>query len=255
LILPLQSDYRVSDSAALNTGTGGSNLVKSVGAVTNGTCTGIKTPGGEGTFYAGAITQAQNYLNYYHTAGVQDIMIILSDGDATACGLIPTTYSVQSLRGTLPSGAPFNCTKNQMTGTATSYTITNECGQAVTAASNAKSYVQSDGTSTIIYSISYGSETTGCYYDMSTLPNGSAYNPGFGTDNYTPCSTMANLATIPAGVTPGDTVNPYFFSVPNAAQSGGTVCTGAVPITQLDQVFTTIAGELSKARLVTNVVY
>ena len=31
-----------------------------------------------------------------------------------------------------------------------------------------------------------------------------------------------------------------------------TVCKGAVPITQLDQVFTTIAGDLESARLVPN---
>ena len=44
----------------------------------------MPTPGGEGTFYAGAIVAAQTYLTNNHTSHVQDIMILLSDGDATA---------------------------------------------------------------------------------------------------------------------------------------------------------------------------
>ena len=78
-ILGFQDNYRTSDTAKLNTS---SDLFKTVGAGTNN-C-GIPTPGGEGTFYAGVITAAQQYLETNHTNGIQDVMILLSDGDATA---------------------------------------------------------------------------------------------------------------------------------------------------------------------------
>ena len=79
LILPFQYDYRTSDTAGLNTS---SNLYKTVGAGT-GSC-GVPTPGGEGTFYAGAIYAARDYLYANHRTNVQDVMIILSDGNASA---------------------------------------------------------------------------------------------------------------------------------------------------------------------------
>ena len=227
LVLPFQTNYRTSDTAGLNTS---SNIVAAVGAVTDGSCDGIQTPGGEGTFYAGAITSAQNYLTYYHTSGVQDVMILLSDGDATSCGIVPSGYPGA---GGLPeSQYGFNCSKNQMAGSVTSYPITNECQQAVSAASTAKS----NGIQ--IYSISYGTETTGCLYDQSP----------YGNSSLTPCQTMANIASTPQ--------SKYFFSVPQTVNGKTTtVCSGAVPITQLDQVFTTIAGDLSGARLIPNAVF
>ena len=86
LVLPLQSDYRTSDLAsALNGGTSGSNLVKAVGAGV-GTCPGVTTPGGQGTFYAGAIAEAQSYLTSSGVArtNAQNVMILLSDGNAGA---------------------------------------------------------------------------------------------------------------------------------------------------------------------------
>ena len=50
LILPLQSDYRRSDTATtLNSGSSGSNLVKAVGAGV-GTCSGVGTPAAKGPF-------------------------------------------------------------------------------------------------------------------------------------------------------------------------------------------------------------
>ena len=243
LILPFQSDYRTSDSASLNLGTSGSNLLKAAGGVTNGSCTGITTPGGEGTFYAGAIYAAQDYLEANHASSVQDILILVSDGNATSCGYVPSGYPGA---GTMASG----CSKDQMGGNVPTnglplFTITNECQQAVTAASAVKSYKEPDGTYTQIYSVSYGSETSGCAYDQAP----------YGNSGLTPCMTMAQIATIPSGVTAGVTVNPFFFSVPNSTTKGGTICTGAEPVTQLSQVFTTIAGNLTSSRLIPNSIY
>jgi len=199
LVLPYQSDYRPSDTGGLSSG---SNLVNAVGG---GSCglPGIQTPGGEGTFYAGAIDAAQSYLTQtsvtrtgVKSSDVQNIMIFLSDGNA-------------------------NATNTQMGGKASSYPSSNECKQAVTRAGVAKA------AGTLIYSISYGSGTSGCSTDNPTM---------------TPCQTMEQMASTPTAQ--------YFFSVPNG--KGGTVCAGARSITNLNQVFTAIAGDLTTSRLVPN---
>jgi hypothetical protein len=213
LVLGFDNDYRLSDTSALNFS---SDLVKTVGAGTNN-C-GMPDPGGEGTFYAGAIVAAQTYLNNNHASNVQDIMILLSDGDATADsgqmgGNVKQTVSSSQIAGM--NGNLFAATK--------------ECTQAVNAADWAKGVKQSDGTSTWIYSISYGTESSGCTSG----------------DTITPCQTMAGIASLP--------LSQYFFSVPQTLNGKtSTVCSGAVPITQLDQVFTTIGEQLQTARLVPN---
>jgi len=200
LILPLQSDYRASATAALNSGVSGSNLVKSVGAG-QGSCPGVTTPGGEGTFYAGAITAAQDYLAANSRSGAQNVIILLSDGNASA-------------------------SPSQLGGSVTKYSTSAECQQAVTAATNAKN------AGTLIYSVSYGSETSGC-------------SSG---DTLTPCGTMLGIASLP--------LTQYFFSVPQTVSGKtSTVCDGAAPITEMNQVFTTIAGNLTSSRLVPNAVF
>jgi len=221
LVLGFQNNYRNSDTAALNWSSG---LVDAVGAGTN-SC-GVQTPGGEGTFYAGAIVAAQQYLSANHTKGIQDVMIILSDGNASANstqmgGLVKQTVSSSNISG--------------MNGNL--FSSTAECTQAVNAANWAKSQTNSDdSTTTKIYSISYGSETSGCTSGESVPAIG-------GNSANTPCATMAGISSSP--------LSQYFFSVP---QNGGTtVCSGAVPITQLSQVFTAIAGDLTSARLIPNV--
>jgi hypothetical protein len=216
LLLGFQNDYRTSDTAAVNFS---SSLIDAVGAGTDN-C-GIQTPGGEGTFYAGAIVAAQQYLTTNHTTNIQDIMILLSDGNASASstqmgGSVNQTVSSSKIAGM--SGSLFSATA--------------ECQQAVNAADWAKEYKQSDNTSTEIYSVSYGSETTGCTTG----------------DTITPCQTMSGISSLP--------LSQYFFSVPQTINGKtSTVCSGAVPITQLNQVFTTIAGDLTSSRLIPNSVF
>jgi len=207
LILPLQYNYRISDAttnpltATLNTG---ANIVKAVGGASG--CPGTAAPGGQGTFYAGAIYSAQSYLVSAARPNVQNVMILLSDGNAEASA-------------------------SQMAGTATKYPATNQCAQAVAAANAAKTAVPP----TLVYSVSYGSENSGCSTDSS----------------YTPCMTMAGIASSPS--------TEYFFSVPNNGKSGGTVCNSANdggftprPVTSLNAVFTAIVGDLTKVRLIPN---
>jgi len=213
MVLGFQNDYRTSDSAALNFS---SNLVQAVGGGTNN-C-GVQTPGGVETFYGGAIVAAQQYLTANHQSGVQDIMIFLSDGDANSThmgGSVKQTVSSTQIAG--------------MNGNL--FSSTGQCKQAVNAANWAKGVAQSDGTSTKIYSVSYGTETSGCDTDSSP--------------SMTPCQTMSGIASSP--------LTQYFFSVPQTV-SGKTSehCSGSVSITQLSQVFSTIAGDLESARLIPN---
>jgi len=94
LIIAPASDYRTSDTAAgLNAS---SNLVKTVDFADEG-CTptgsntiggyGLQDPGGEGTYYAGAISQAQaTFPTTGPAATIQKVIILLSDGAANATG-------------------------------------------------------------------------------------------------------------------------------------------------------------------------
>jgi hypothetical protein len=213
------NEFRTSDTSGLNTN---SPIFQSVNAGTTG-C-GIQTPGGEGTFYAGIIIAAQQYLAAYSKVGTQNVMIVLSDGDATADatqmgGSVKQTVTVADMTNGL-------------------FSASNECTQAINAATWAKSAAAAPAgiNPTEIYSISYGSETSGC-------------SAGEGL---TPCETMSALAT----PTAGSTDNPYFFSVPQTVKGvTSTVCTGAEPITQLSQVFTDIGDQFTTSRLIPNSVF
>lgn len=196
LILPLQDNFRTSDST-INTALASVPIVDAVGAGGNGTsCTGVQTALTEATFYAGVITQATNYLTSTTTnpranTG-QNVMILLSDGDSN------------------------NAT---MTGTATTWSASTGCTEAVTAANAARAL------GVEIYSVSYNSGSTGC---------------GSGDGGLTPCTTMQ-------GISSGQG---YFFSVPSS--NGGTVCSGAVADTSLDNVFFRIASLFTTSRLIPN---
>jgi Flp pilus assembly protein TadG len=240
LITPFLADYQAYDnSGVLKTS---SDIVIAAGGA-GGSCKGVGNPGGEGTFYAGAITAAQAFLTANHRANVQDVMILLSDGDAESCGEIPSgTYKGQLPNGNATKTPNITCTKNQMggtvdvAGTSSPYSIANECEQAVTAATAAKTTKQSDGLKTVIYSVSYGSESSGgCPYDQS--------GNGVGGDgNYsTPCSTMSAIASTPTST--------YFFSN-QPSGSGTTICPGARSNASLNTIFKMIAGDLLAARLV-----
>ena len=215
LILGFQNDYRNPAATTLNQG---SNLFKTVGAgVGSGrTACGAQTPGGEGTFYAGVIVAAQDYLTANARQGAKNVMIFLSDGDATA--------SASQMGGTtkqVGASASLGGMRNGL------FQPTAECTQAV----NAANYAKAAGT--LIYSISYGSANTGC---------------NTGGETYTsPCATMQAIASTPT--------QQFFYSVPRSAAGQGTVCPNAANITQLSQVFIDIGSKLKTSRLVPNVVF
>jgi Flp pilus assembly protein TadG len=215
-ILGFQSDYRTSDTAsALNTT---SNTVKAVGGKSG--CTGMSNPGGEGTYYAGALYAAQSALLAEQSAnpGSQNVIILLSDGDASASSSQMTTKAQSTPTGT-GSQATTWATNS---GTYPSYV--NECQQAVTAAAAIAA------TGTRVYSVAYGAAaTSGCSTDTGTYKNA-------------PCNAMKNIASSPA----------YFFSDYTATQNSGQCISASQPTTSLNQIFTQIAGSFTAARLIPN---
>ena len=123
----------------------------------------LTNKGGQGSYYADAITKGQATLNANAVTGYQNVLILLSDGAATA------------------------------TSSQSSFSTTKECTAAVTAAAAATT------AGTWVYSVAYGSPTTasssGCNGDISPCAamQQIASDPGkfFTTD------TTCNLATSP----------------------------------------------------------
>jgi hypothetical protein len=196
-IVSYSSDYRSSDTAtSLVTS---SDLVLSVGGKSG--CKGMQAEGGEGTYYAGAIYAAQASLvaEQANNPGSQNVIILISDGDASATSSAMTGASTTS--GTYPS-------------------TLQQCHQAVAAAQAATA------AGTRVYSVAYGSESSGCSTDK---------NP-----TITPCETMEGIASAPQ----------YFFSDYTQSGSGSTCVSAAQSTTNLDQIFTEIATDFTVARLI-----
>jgi Flp pilus assembly protein TadG len=204
------SDYRTSNSTkSLNPN---SSLVQAAGGVIGcGTMAPPNYDGVFGTYYAGVIYAAQSALVAQQAAnpGSANVLILLSDGDATA----PKTNGSNTVMG---SPATANGQYPSWVG---------ECGQAVVAAK----YATSQGT--LVYSVAYGSASTGCASDQ----NAGSY------PNITPCGTMSAMAS----------ATQYFYS--DYHQSGSTsTCVAGQPVTSLSGIFTAIAADLSTARLIPN---
>jgi hypothetical protein len=81
-VTSFSNDYKSTDS----TTTLQNDLAKATGYAGTG-CAGLQAPGGEGTYYAQVIRQAQADLvtQQAANAGTKNVLIILTDGDATAC--------------------------------------------------------------------------------------------------------------------------------------------------------------------------
>ncbi|HUB14588.1 MAG TPA: pilus assembly protein TadG-related protein [Acetobacteraceae bacterium] len=95
-------------------------------------CNGVYAIGGVGTYYAAAITQAQQTLQSLGQPNAQNVIILLSDGQANASA------------SNVPKGA-----------------ASNQCKQAVTAAQSATA------AGTWVYAVAYGASSSGCTTDTS----------------------------------------------------------------------------------------
>jgi hypothetical protein len=104
-IISSSDNYRASNSSS--TLSGSSQLANAAGYSGTGSCAGVKSKGGEGTYYAGVINAAQAALVATDTTGVcatqkcQNVIIFLSDGGA---GNASTLASMTANQITAPGG-------------------------------------------------------------------------------------------------------------------------------------------------------
>jgi hypothetical protein len=215
------TDYRTSDTSTSLTGS--SAIVDAVGGKSG--CSAISNPGGESTYYAGALYAAQGALlaeqaSLKSSNGItsQNAIIILSDGDAEAQQSNMVSSSSQTCS---------TCLVATSNGTYPSWK--DECNQAVTAAQTIS------GQGTRIYSIAYGSESSGCKTD---------------SPNITPCNTMREISSS-YWATPS--TDQYFYADSNQSGSGeDTSCNSNVnnTVTNLKDIFLAISNDLQNSRLV-----
>ena len=278
-IIPFNDTYKTNDSSSL---LATAALAEAVGYSGSG-CNGLSAPGGQGTYYAQIINAAQADLvqQQIKTPNSKNIMIILSDGDATACnlqanpadgGLTPANESncsgsqivaqncpgltstgvctsTTATSGTVacPSAQNGGCIGTPLNGTGTVTSNKNgyqstaypsalgQCGQAVEEAQLATA------AGTIVYTIGFGSETSGCATDAkfstaATNANGAeAWSKGG-----TPCNAIAAMASNP---------NTFFSDDSNG-------CSALTPananFSSLAQIFQAIVTGLTSPRLIPN---
>jgi adenosylcobinamide amidohydrolase len=206
-VTPYLSDYRASDSTStLNTA---SYAAIAVGGQSG--CSGMKAPGGDGTYYAGAIYAAQASLMAQQVAnpGTQNVIILISDGDASATQAKMATTSSQS---------------TSYAGSSGSYpSWNNQCAQAVTAAAAAKA------AGTKIYTIAYGATASGCSTD----------NPAI-----SPCNAMKSIASTPTNIY-------FYSDYQQSGGGTDTSCIGSADsTTNINQIFTDIGASFTVARLI-----
>ena len=226
-VTPFLSDYRAS--AAVSTLSTSSDLSMALGAgKKNGnTCPGMGAPGGDGTYYAGAIYAAQAALTaQFNSEGgtsanpiPQNIMIILSDGEANA------------------SSSKMNSSSNTYWNSSGYYpSAVDQCQQAVAAAA----YAKSQGT--LIYTVAYGSESTGCTTDTTGAPAAS-YLPaiaGVNEPNISPCDVMSQMAS----------GSSYFYSDYNQSGANSTCVSTGNSVSDLNGIFSDLAENFMGARLI-----
>lgn len=212
-------DYKTS-STTLNGGS--SNLVQAVDWKDGNSCTsgqyGIQDPGGEGTYYAGVITEALTDIEAITGARekMQSAIILLSDGAANSKWV---------------SGGPSK--GSQFTSATPSSYGQQECNQAITAAQTAAAWQNSANLNIWVYAVAYGAtKSTGdCSTDTSPT--------------ITPCTTLGGGETTAGGGTQGIASDANKFYSDNA---NGCVSQAHPTMTDLGQIFTNIANDFKTDR-------
>ena len=214
------SNYRSSDTATSISTTSALSMAIGAGVKNSNDCAGMAAPGGDGTYYAAVVYAAQAALTQQFTAEggnsavpiPQNIMIVLSDGEANAKASKMNTSSNAAWNnsGTYPSAL-------------------DQCQQAVEAAD----YAKSQGTT--VYAIGYGSESSGCTTDSTNMtPINQA--------NITPCQVMSEMASGPS----------YFYSDYNQSGSSSTCESTGTSVTAINDIFTAVLSDLLIVRLIPN---
>jgi Flp pilus assembly protein TadG len=256
-IVPFTNNYQTA-SGGLNTA---ANMVLAVGG---GGCSGMQAPGGEGTYYAQVIYYAQAALVAEAAINKNpNVMIILSDGDATACNTAQATTGGTSTTNTCHGSSQITSASGTLNGTGTSTSnagscTTNptyctgyhsyyypsalgECGQAVQAAQAASA------AGTTVYTIGYDSESSGCTtdanYSFSTTTTGST--GGYGANTWaaggSPCAALGAMAT-----------NAGDFLSDNYEGHCPAVDASYLDFTSIKQEFHVVSSRLTTARLIPN---
>lgn len=259
-VVGFKTDYKTSDtSSTLNSS---SDLVKAVGGVSK--CSSMQT-GYNDTYYAGAVYQAESALLAEQASrgdGSENVIIFLSDGNATASMNSPNTGTLSvvgsvdwngaetdmATNDTADDGSTTNTANmtsqyNGATNSGTYPSYVGQCGQGIDAAN----YATKEGTTVI--TVSYGSPTTssGSGYKSNSGNCGSDVNAG-NHRNVSPCTSLEDMAT---NFTNGNTE--YFFSddyvsgKANACKAPTSANNGS-----LQNVFSLISVTLSNARLIPN---
>jgi Flp pilus assembly protein TadG len=167
-VVPLVSNYRTSDSTSganpllINNSVSSSSpsIVNASGGNSyfgGSSCAGMYAKGGESTFYAGALFTAQQYLVANGRSNAQNVIILLSDGDANGGKMGASSsnlYDSGTSKGTYPSSS-------------------SQCQQAINVATAAKN------AGTKIYTVGYGVASGGCSTDTGI----------------TACSALRSIAT------------------------------------------------------------
>jgi hypothetical protein len=274
-IIPFNNTYKTSDETSSLAVA--SALAEAVAYSGTG-CSGLSAPGGQGTYYAQIINYAQAQLVTQQTnnPGSKNVMIILSDGNATACNAQTSTGNDCSNGSTTSQLIAQNCPALTSAGACTSATATTgtvscptggcigiplngtgtrttnptgyqspsypsalgECGQAVAEAQLATQ------KGTIVYTIGFGSETTGCTTDQTyTTTSGSTDGAEAwpsGLHPRTPCNAIAAMAS---------NTNTFYSD-----DSGGcpALSKANLDFTSLAQIFKAIVSGLSTPRMIPN---
>ena len=222
-IVPWTNDFRASDTTSgKNPLAGTSNLVKAVdGNTTFGgtgsSCSGMQTPGGQGTYFAGAIYAAQAALVAEQALypNSQNALIILSDGDANSAYYTSPHQNGNSYTSP-PNGkhtemASTDVNGTAITGSGTYPSYNDQCAQAVTAAQAATT------AGTKVFSVAYGaSNSSGCSTDIPAI---------------TPCAAMQTMAS-------------------NSGNFYSDTCPHAMPAAGINQIFADIGASFTVARLI-----
>lgn len=239
-IINYSHDYKkYAGDTTLNTS---SDIVKAVGYSGTG-CSGIKAPGGADTYYAQVIYQAQADLLVQQAANPssQNAIIILSDGDATACatnayttgGACSTKSDIRASSGTLNGTGTQSTNPNGYKSYAYPSAL-GECGQAVVAAQAATQ------AGTKVYTIGYNAEISGgCLSDKTYSASGNTtYGGGSWAPGMQPCAALAAMASSAS----------TFYSVDDK----GCTATTNLSFTTLTGIFNKIPNDFTAARLIPN---
>ncbi len=243
-IIPFNDLYKTSDGT--QTLASASALAEAVG---QGGCAGLSAPGGQGTYYAQVIDMAQEALVTQQASypGSKNVMIVLSDGDATASAasgqIVADNTCSSKTAGSCLNGTGSSSSNPAGTANGVCYgyncpaypSAVGMCGQAVWAAQ------QATAAGTLVYTIGFGSETSGCTsdqtYTLTGLNNGAEAWPG-GSHARTPCNAIAAMAS---------NANTFYSDV----SKGCPVVNAANgDFTSLAQIFQAVVASLKSPRLV-----